>query len=85
VNEVNSGSTHAGIWGCKKTSPSGCKILFDDKSGQPINLNFDHKAKLLWLADAAGYIYAVNPKNGKFTPYPAYGAAPYGIAPAPGD
>jgi hypothetical protein len=85
VNEVNSGNTHAGIYACKKTSNCSKNPLFDDHGGQPININFDHKAKLLWLADATGFIYAVSPKSGKSTQIQAYGAAPYGIAPAPGE
>lgn len=90
VNEVDSGKTDAGIYACRKTSNCNT-LLFDDKSGQPININFDHKAKYLWLADATGFIYAVSPKcHGKKTSkcsmsYAAYGAAPYGIAPAPGE
>ncbi|MGB6714533.1 MAG: hypothetical protein WBE30_12980 [Candidatus Cybelea sp.] len=84
VNEADSGKTDAGIYACKKTSNCNTR-LFDDPNGQPININFDHKAKLLWLADATGFIYAVDPKNKKVMSYPAYGAAPYGIAPAPGD
>lgn len=90
VNEINGKSYNAGIYACQKTSK--CTLLFDDSSGEPININFDHKAKELWLADATGAIYAVLPKckgNGKgkkscSMSYGTTGPAPYGIAPAPG-
>ncbi|HTA56121.1 MAG TPA: hypothetical protein VK755_15350 [Candidatus Acidoferrales bacterium] len=94
VDEINSTSkTPAGLYACQGTS--NCSNLFNDSTGQPMNINFDHKTKYLWLADATGFIYAVNPKckgkgqgKGKkpcSESFQAYGAAPYGIAPAPGD
>jgi hypothetical protein len=53
----------------------------------PININFDMKQKYLWVADAAGYIDAVD-KNGTvvYTTSAVGGPTdpPFGIAPAPG-
>jgi hypothetical protein len=71
----------SGVYKCKKTSQ--CK-LFVPIDGQPTNLNFDLKQKSLWVADATGFIYQVDPKSGGYSKTPAYGAAPYGIAPSPG-
>jgi hypothetical protein len=72
------------IYGCNKTS--NCKP-FRHRFDLPVNLNFDHKDKLLWLADAGGYIYAVDPKTGKIVFTMQAGGPtnpPFGIAPAPG-
>jgi hypothetical protein len=71
----------SGVWKCKKTSACA---LFAPINGQPTNLNFDLKQKSLWVADATGFIYQVDPKSGAESKTPAYGASPYGIAPSPG-
>ncbi len=73
------------MYKCKGTS--NCK-LFASGFGDPININFDYKSKNLWIADATGYIDAVNTKSGKLEYHePAAGGPtdpPFGIAPAPG-
>ena len=74
-----------GIYKCVKAT-SNCK-KFSTSFTLPVNLNFDHKDKLLWVADAAGYVYAVNPKDGKVRGATEIGGPtnpPFGIAPAPG-
>jgi hypothetical protein len=56
--------------------------------GLPTNINFDHKSKYLWVADATGYIDAVDPRDGsiKYMTEAVGGSddPPFGIAPAPG-
>jgi hypothetical protein len=72
-----------GIYECKRTSH--CR-LFATGFGLPVNINFDHKSKYLWVADATGYIDAID-LRGKVYRYPAEGGPtnpPFGIAPAPG-
>jgi hypothetical protein len=55
-----------------------------------VNMNFDFKAKDLWVADAAGYIVEItglNKKKPTVIRNPAEGGKsdpPYGVAPAPG-
>lgn len=75
-----------GIHKCSRTSH--CK-LFSKGFGDPVNVNFDVHGKHLWVADATGYIDAVNSEDGRIvysTPsYGGSGEAPFGIAPAPGD
>jgi DNA-binding beta-propeller fold protein YncE len=74
----------AGIYKCSFTR--NCK-LFSTGFGDPVNMNFDHKQKLLWVADATGYVDTVDPKTGKIvTSTPVGGASgpPFGIAPSPG-
>ncbi len=73
-----------GIYKCKKTSHCS---LFSTGFDLPVNLNFDHKHKLLWVADAGGYVDAVSPKSGKIVFTKPVGSStdpPFGIAPAPG-
>lgn len=87
VNQTSglSSSQYNGIYSCKKTSNCG---LAYGPFGQPVNINFDHKEKSLWLADATGYIYAIqlNGKNkGKIHQYTSVDGDPYGVAPEPGD
>lgn len=63
-----------------------CKLLAGG-FGHPVNLNFDGNERHLWIADASGYIDAVDPQSGKLlSSVPAHGGeAPYGVAPVPGD
>jgi DNA-binding beta-propeller fold protein YncE len=74
-----------GIYKCSRVHD--CKT-FATGFGDPVNINFDHKQKNLWVADATGYIDAVNPKDGKIESVtPAQGGAsdpPFGVAAAPG-
>ncbi len=77
-----------GIYKCKKTS--NCTQFLNIPGWQPVNMNFDFKAKDLWVADAAGYIVEItglNKKKPNFIRNPAEGGKsdpPYGVAPAPG-
>jgi DNA-binding beta-propeller fold protein YncE len=75
----------SGIYKCKGTS--NC-VLFATGFGLPVNINFDLKQKHLWVADATGYIDAVDSKTGEILyKTPAIGGPtdpPFGIAPAPG-
>lgn len=75
-----------GIYKCNGTS--NC-ALFATGFGDPVNINFDHKHKNLWVADATGYIDAVNPKTGaiEYTVKAIGGPTdpPFGIAPEPGN
>jgi hypothetical protein len=79
-----------GIYKCQKTA--NCKQFATVDGWQPVNMNFDHKAKDLWVADATGYIVEItglnNPKKKMHViRTPAEGGSsdpPYGIAPAPG-
>lgn len=63
-----------------------CKLLAGG-FGDPVDLNFDGNERHLWIADASGYIDAIDPQSGKLlSSVPAHGGeAPYGIAPVPGD
>jgi DNA-binding beta-propeller fold protein YncE len=48
-------------------------------------MNFDAKEKHLWVADATGYIDAVNPQTGSIKYHTiSIDGDPYGIAPSPG-
>jgi DNA-binding beta-propeller fold protein YncE len=75
----------AGIYTCQKTTK--CR-LFSTGFGDPVNVNFDLKQKHLWVADATGFVDAVNPKTGAIVFSTPVGGgpddAPFGIAPAPG-
>lgn len=74
-----------GIYKCRGTS--NC-ALFAIGFGDPVNINFDHKHKNLWVADATGYIEAVNPETGaiEYTVKAIGGPTnpPFGIAAEPG-
>ncbi|MBV9718707.1 MAG: hypothetical protein JOZ77_05280 [Candidatus Eremiobacteraeota bacterium] len=71
-----------GIYKCKGVVQ--CKP-FASGFGLPINLNFDAGEKNLWVADATGYIYAVQPSSGRIqSKTVSIDGDPYGIAPAPG-
>jgi hypothetical protein len=79
-----------GIYRCKK-QVSQCGLLVPvgpHELGLPTNINFDHKSKYLWVADATGYIDAVDPQDGSIKYHTrAVGGStdpPFGIAPAPG-
>jgi DNA-binding beta-propeller fold protein YncE len=63
-----------------------CKLLAGG-FGNPVDLNFDGNERHLWIADASGYIDAIDPQSGKLlSSVPAQGGeAPYGVAPVPGD
>lgn len=73
----------AGIYKC-----AGIKscALFASGFGDPVNINFDANERHLWVADATGFIDAVD-RNGKIVYRKAAdaGEAPYGVAPVPGD
>jgi DNA-binding beta-propeller fold protein YncE len=75
----------SGIYKCKLTSQCA---LFSTGFGLPVNVNFDVKQKYLWVADATGYIDAVDATTGQIVyRTQAEGGPtdpPFGIAPAPG-
>jgi hypothetical protein len=75
----------SGIYKCKHASKCG---LLASGFGDPVNINFDLKQKHLWVADATGYVDAVDPKTGEiiFTMQTQGGSSnpPFGIAPDPG-
>lgn len=75
----------AGIYRCSKTSRC---TLFATGFGLPVNINFDVRQKHLWVADASGYIDAVDATTGKIVYQKAAEGGPtdppFGIAPAPG-
>lgn len=88
VNEVSSGGYSNGVYQCTKTSLP-CPLLTPKaKFGLPTNINFDYKGKNLWVADATGYIDAIE-LNGKHKGRIHYNASadgdPYGVAPEPGE
>jgi len=71
-----------GIYKCRQTSQCA---LFAAGFGLPTNMNFDGKQSHLWVADATGYIDAVNPQTGSIEQKTlSIDGDPYGIAPAPG-
>jgi hypothetical protein len=79
-----------GVFKCKKgTTQCGNLVPVGPSGlGLPTNINFDYKSKYLWVADATGYIDAVDPQDGsiKLT-LPTVGGPsdpPFGIAPSPG-
>ena len=73
----------SGIYKCAGTKACA---LFAHKFGDPVNINFDSSERHLWVADATGYIDAVD-QRGKIVYRKAAdgGEAPYGVAPVPGD
>jgi len=75
----------SGIYKCVRKSHC---VLFSTGFGLPVNLNFDRKQHHLWVADATGYVDAVDPKNGKIVAHISTQGGPtdppYGIAPSPG-
>ena len=85
-----SGSMPA-IVACKKISSKGCTTNTFYQLLEPINLNFEKHDKVLWVADAAGYVDEFSVKVGKPTitfvqQYPVGSSSdpPFGIAPNPG-
>jgi DNA-binding beta-propeller fold protein YncE len=73
----------SGIYKCEKTA--SCQP-FATGFGLPVNLNFDANGTNLWVADATGYIYAVDPNSGQIESKTiSIDGDPYGIAPAPGN
>jgi hypothetical protein len=78
--------TNNGVWKC--TGPSHCKMFTKPNAFiLPVNINFDMKQKYLWVADAAGYIDAVDKSGNVVYTTSAVGGPtdpPFGIAPAPG-
>ena len=79
-----------GVFKCKKgTTQCGNLVPVGPSGlGLPKNINFDYKSKYLWVADATGYIDAVDPQDGSIKlALPTVGGPsdpPFGIAPAPG-
>jgi hypothetical protein len=80
-----------GIYKCAKTSR--CSLFVGDTGyfSLPTFINFDYKAKGLWVADASGYLWGIDLK-GKCNHgsvcihrYDSVDGDPYGIAPVPGD
>lgn len=75
----------AGVYRCNKTRQCA---LFSTGFGLPVNINFDVRGKHLWVADASGYIDAVDATTGKIVYQKAAEGGPtdppFGIAPAPG-
>jgi DNA-binding beta-propeller fold protein YncE len=75
-------SETSGIYKCTQTSD--CELLATG-FGLPIFINFDKNDKHLWVADATGYIFAVNPQTGRIESKTiSIDGDPYGIAPSPG-
>jgi hypothetical protein len=71
-----------GIYRCYRTSH--CRV-FSKRFDLPVALNFDQKDKLLWVADAGGYVDAVNSRGRTvYTLQLTSSNPPFGIAPAPG-
>ena len=71
-----------GVYKCQGISH--CK-LFATGFGLAVSLNFDAKDKHLWVADATGYLDAVDPQTGEIESQTAsVNGDPYGIAPSPG-
>lgn len=73
----------SGVYKCEKTAY--CKV-FATGFGLPVNLNFDANEQYLWVADATGYLDAVDPAYGQIVSQTiSIDGDPYGIAPVPGD
>jgi hypothetical protein len=74
-----------GIYKCGGASEC---TLFATGFGDPANINFDHRYQNLWVADASGYIDAIDLVTGEIE-YSLEGVGgpsdpPIGVAPAPG-
>lgn len=82
VNQTTNRGFYSGIYQCKKTSHCS---FFVGGFGQPTNINFDYKQKALWVADASGYIDAVDLKTGYVTKIQSAYGDPFGVAPEPGN
>ena len=75
----------AGVYRCAGTRSCG---LLSTGYGDPLMINFDAPSKVLWVADATGYLDAVDPQTGTIlVSNPAVGGAsdpPFGVAPDAG-
>jgi len=72
----------SGVYKCQGISD--CK-LFATGFGLAVSLNFDAKDRHLWVADATGYLDAVDPSTGEIESRTvSVNGDPYGIAPSPG-
>jgi DNA-binding beta-propeller fold protein YncE len=77
----------SGIYRCKHTANCELWLGVGSELGIPTNINFDHKSKFLWIADATGYIDAVDSHTGAVTRIQANDGPsdpPFGVAPEPG-
>ena len=73
----------SGVYKCQGTS--NCTLL-PAVFGLPVTLNFDSNDKNLWVADATGYLDAVNPQTGEIeSQNVSVNGDPFGIAPSPGN
>lgn len=71
-----------GVYKCQGISH--CK-LFATGFGLAVSLNFDANDRHLWVADATGYLDAVDPQTGEIESQTiSVDGDPYGIAPSPG-
>jgi DNA-binding beta-propeller fold protein YncE len=72
----------SGVYKCQGVSH--CK-LFATGFGLAVSLNFDANYEHLWVADATGYLDAVDPQTGQIESQTiSVNGDPYGIAPSPG-
>lgn len=72
----------SGVFKC--SGVTNCK-LFATGFGLPVSLNFDAGDKHLWVADATGFLDAVNSQTGQIeSETPSVNGDPFGIAPSPG-
>lgn len=85
---VDQAGLEKGLHECDPSFQCGLFSIGKPPFGDPTNVNFDHRQKHLWVADASGYIYAIDPTSGRTVyRYPVTGGpntVPFGIAPAPG-
>jgi len=80
-----------GIYKCMKTSK--CSLFVGDQYyfALPTFINFDYKAKGLWVADASGFLWGIDLKgkcnhgNPCVHKYQSVDGDPFGIAAVPGD
>jgi hypothetical protein len=77
----------ARIYQCEHTSSCQPLLTGPYVLVAPVNINFDLHEKDLWVADAGGYIDAINAKTGVIEyQYPTGSSnPPFGVAPEPGD
>lgn len=89
INQISKGSLADGVYACLKLSNCGPFVTGSKYFTQPTNMNFDYKGKALWVADAAGYIDAIDLKGHGghygFYQFPSAYGDPYGVAPEPGE
>lgn len=73
----------SGVYKCRGLRE--CKI-FATGFGLPVSLNFDSGDRHLWVADATGFLDAVDPQSGLIESQTvSINGDPYGIAPSPGE